>query len=59
MSKKEKSIDYGGVRPLKIDYSDMGKSLYLSINVTIWIIYYNSNIAYSYLGLFNLKGLYL
>ena len=40
MSKKEKSIDYGGVRPLKIDYSDMGKSLYLSINVTIWIIYY-------------------
>ena len=39
MSKKEKSIDYEGVRPLKIDYSDMGKSLYLSINVTAWLIY--------------------
>ena len=40
MSKKEKSIDYEGDRPLKIDYNDMGKSLYLSIYVTIWIIYY-------------------
>jgi hypothetical protein len=40
MSKKEKSIDIKGIRPLKIDYSSIGKSLYLSIYITAWIIYY-------------------
>ena len=39
-SKKEKSIDIKEIRPLKWDFNSIGRSIYLTINVTAWIIYY-------------------
>ena len=40
MSLKEKSIDSECIRPLKRDSSSMGQSLYFSIQLTAWLIYY-------------------
>jgi hypothetical protein len=40
MSEKSKSIDIRGIRPLKRDYSNIGRSLYFSIQLTAWLIYY-------------------